>query len=64
MLIISAHKKPASSRAIATTTTLRLVLRAARRRKRVHSRCWAQPGQPAAVTPVGLHPIPRRLGNQ
>ena len=38
-VVISAHRNPASSRAIAATTTLRAGLRASRVRKRRHSRC-------------------------
>ena len=39
--IISAHKNPASSRATAVTTTLRVSIRFARRWKRPHNRCCA-----------------------
>jgi hypothetical protein len=39
--VISAHKNPASSRAIAVATMLLTFLRAARTRKRAHRRCWA-----------------------
>lgn len=37
--LASAHTNPASSRAIAVTTTLRLFLRASRRWNLLHSRC-------------------------
>jgi hypothetical protein len=39
--VISAHKNPASSRAIAAATMLLMFLRAARTRNRAHRRCWA-----------------------
>ena len=41
LLVISAQTKPASSRAIAVTTTARTFLRALMLRKREHSRCCA-----------------------
>ena len=40
-LIISAQTNPASSRAMAVTTTARTFLRTAMLRKRAHSRCCA-----------------------
>jgi hypothetical protein len=39
--VISAQTNPASSRAMAVTTILRLVLRSSRRRNRPHRRSWA-----------------------
>src|SRR5437879_3422152 len=39
--VISAQRNPASSRAIAVATTVLTFLRAARRRNRALSRCWA-----------------------
>jgi hypothetical protein len=39
--VISAQTNPASSRAMAVTTTFLLALRASSRRNRAHRRCWA-----------------------